>query len=132
MAQENVELVCRLNDGLNRGEMNEMEIRSFFHPDVEFLPQRAGTEGAYRGIAGIEKFRADTEQVFEKFEPHYEFLDLGERVLAWGRIHLRAKGSGIETDIPVGGVFEFRDGKIVRWEDFGSKEKAMEAMCLPG
>jgi len=43
---------------------------------------------------------------------------------------LRAKGSGIETDIPVGGVFEFRDGKIVRWEDFGSKEKALDAAGL--
>jgi hypothetical protein len=24
-------------------------------------------------------------------------------------------------------VFEFRDGKIVRWQDFGSKDAALEA-----
>jgi hypothetical protein len=42
-------------------------------------------------------------------------------------IHVRARGSGIETDIPTGGIFDFRDGKIVRWEDFGSKEKALRA-----
>jgi limonene-1,2-epoxide hydrolase len=130
VSQEHVEVVRRLNDGLNRGEMSEMEIRSFFHPDVEFVPHRAATEGAFYGIAGIERFRADTEAIFDKFEPHYEFLDLGERVPAWGRIHLRAKGSGVETDIPVGGVFEFRDGKIARWEDFGSKEKALKAVGL--
>jgi limonene-1,2-epoxide hydrolase len=45
---------------------------------------------------------------------------------------VRARGSGIELDVPMGGVFEFRDGKIVRWEDFGSKEKGMEALGLAG
>ena len=111
-------------------EMEIMEIRSIFHPDVEFLPQRAGTEGAYRGIAGMEEFRADTAQVFEKFEVHYELLDLGDRVIAWGKVDVRARGSGIEVDVRMGGVFEFRDGKIVRWEDFGSKEKALKAVGL--
>jgi hypothetical protein len=41
---------------------------------------------------------------------------------------VRARGSGIETDIGMGGVFDFRDGKIVRWEDFGSKDRALEAI----
>ena len=130
MSQENVELVRRVFDTPIVEEVDEMEIRSVLHPDVEWLPRRAGTEGAYRGIAGIEKFLADTEQVFEKFEAHYELLDLGERIVAWGKIHVRARGSGIEVDVPMGGVFEFRDGKIVRWEDFGSKEQALKAVGL--
>lgn len=28
----------------------------------------------------------------------------------------------------MGGGIEFREGKIVRWEDFGSKEKALDAV----
>ena len=95
-----------------------------------FLPLRAATEGAYRGLAGLQAFIDDTLEVFDKFEMHYEFTDLGERVLAWGTIHVRARGSGLETDIQTGGLFEFRDGLIVRWEDFGSKEKALEAAGL--
>jgi ketosteroid isomerase-like protein len=130
MSQENAELVRRVFENPPVEETDETELRSIFHPDVEFLPQRSGTEGAYRGVAGIERFRADTEQVFEKFEVHYELLDLGERILAWGRVDVRARESGIEVDVPMGGVFEFRDGKIVRWEDFGSKEKALEAVGL--
>ena len=80
-------------------------------------------------IAGsrVSKDSTRTPKRSEKFDLHYEFLDLGERVLAWGVIHVRARGSGIETDIPTGGIFDFRDGKIVRWEDFGSKEKALQA-----
>ena len=130
MSQENVELVRRVFEAPPVEERDEPELRSIFHPDVEFLPQRSGTEGTYRGIAGIEQFRADTEQVFEKFEVHYELLDLGERILAWGKVDVRARGSGIEVDVRMGGVFEFRDGKIVRWEDFGSKETALEALGL--
>jgi ketosteroid isomerase-like protein len=132
VSQQNVELVRRLNDAVTRGEVNEMEIRSFFHPDVEFLPRRSATEGAFHGLAGMEKYHADTEAIFEKFEPHYEFLDLGERVVAWGTIHVRARQSGIDTDISMGGVFEFRDGKIVRFEDFGSKEIALKAVGREG
>lgn len=132
MSRENVELVRRIFETPPVGESDEPELRSIFHPDVEFLPQRSGTEGAYRGIAGVQQFRADTEQVFEKFEVHYELLDLGERILAWGKVDVRARESGIEVDVPMGGVFEFRDGKIVRWEDFGSKEKALKAMGPEG
>jgi hypothetical protein len=133
MSQENVALLRLLEDRTNRGQMSQMsdmEIRSFFHPDVEFLPLRAATEGAYHGIAGIERFIADNEAVFEKYEPHYEFLDLDERVLTWGTIRVKAKQSGIDTDIPVGGAVEFRDGKIVRWQAFGSKDAALKAVGL--
>ena len=130
MSQENVELVRRMMDEWNRGEISETSIRSAYHPDVEFLPLRAATEGAYRGLAGIEKFVADTREVFDKFEMRYKLRDLGERVLAWGTIHVRARQSGIETEIATGGVFEFRDGKIVRWEDLRSKEEALKAVGL--
>ena len=132
MSQENVELACRAVDDWNRREFSGAKLRLYYHPDVEWLPHRAETEGAFHGIEGMERFWADTQEVFEKFELHYELLDLGERVLAWGQIHLRARGSGIETDIPFGGLVEFLDGKIVRWEDFGSKDKALKAVGLEG
>ena len=128
MSQSNVELLRSLQNDWNRGDTTVDAER--FHSDVEYLPRRAATEGAYRGLAGLESFIADTLEVFEKFELHTEFADLGERVLSWGHIHVRARGSGIETDIEIGGVYEFRDGKVVRWEDFGSKDKALEAVGL--
>jgi hypothetical protein len=94
MSQQNVELVRHVFDDWKLGEVDEMEIRSVFHPDVEFVPLRAG----------MEKFVADTEEVFEKFDFDCQLLDMGERVLAWGNFHVRARGSGIETDIPRGRI----------------------------
>jgi ketosteroid isomerase-like protein len=127
MSEENVELLRKLQDDWNRGERNFADA---YHPDVEFLPLRAATEGAYHGLSGIEAFISDTSEVFDRFEMNFEFTDLGQQVLAFGTIHVRAKGSGVETDVQTGGLFTFRDGKIVRWEDFGSKSKALEAADL--
>jgi len=130
MSEENLEVVRRYLEAWSSGERSSAWVRGLLHPDVEYLPLRFATEGAYRGIAGIEKFNADTEEVLEKFESHIELLDLGDRVLVWGIVHIRARGSGIETDIPTGNIVDLHDGKIVRWEDFGSKEKALEAVAL--
>ena len=126
MSTEHVNLVRAAMEDWNRGDISSARER--LHPDVEWLPIRAATEGAYRGTAGLDAWIADTLEVFESFELRYELAPAGDRVLAWGVIHLQARGSGIETDIESGGVFEFRDGKIVRWEDFGSKEQAMAAL----
>jgi ketosteroid isomerase-like protein len=128
MARENVEVVWRLLEARKRDDLPAA--LACLDPDLEWIPLRAATEGAYRGHQGFEKFIADTDENFETFEPHFELREVGERVLAWGTISVRGKGSGIEMDVPIGGVFDFRNGKIARWQDFGSKEKALEAVGL--
>ena len=65
MSQENVEIVRRATDAWNRGELDPEEA---YHPDVEFLPLRAATEGGYHGLSGIEAFVSDTFEVFDKFD----------------------------------------------------------------
>jgi hypothetical protein len=128
MSQENIELLQRLRRDWNDGDPTVDA--GAYDADVVFLPRRAATEGGYRGLSGIEEFITDTFEVFDKFELHTDFKDLGDRVLAWGTIHVRARGSGIETGIETGGLFEFREGRILRWKDFGSKDKALEAAGL--
>jgi ketosteroid isomerase-like protein len=123
MSQENVDLVRAGIERWNRGERDDVA----FHPELEWLPHRSATEGTYRGLAGLARFRADTAETFDKFELRVELLDLGDQVLVWGRIDVRALQSGIEMSIPTGGLVEIRDGLIARWEDFGSKEQALEA-----
>jgi ketosteroid isomerase-like protein len=132
MSEENVSLLRELESEWNRDwDSGGLTVRpEHWDPQVEFRPRRAATEGPYRGISGIEAFVSDTIETFDRFEFHTQFEDLGDRVLAWGTIHVRARSSGLETDIPIGGLYEFRDGKIVRWEDFGSKDKALEAAGL--
>ena len=124
MSQQNVEFVASVLDRWNRGEW---VVPDAYDPELEWLPGRSATEGAYHGIEGIERFAEDTRQMFELFELRYELLDLGEQVLSWGTIHFRARQSGVESEIPFGGLIGFRDGRILRWEDLGSKEAALQA-----
>jgi ketosteroid isomerase-like protein len=128
MSEENLEVVRRAVDAWNRGD--PLPAAESYHPEVEFVPLRAATEGRYRGLSGIDRFNEDTREIFDRFELHLQYEDLGDRVLAWGTIHVRARGSGVETDIGTGGLLEFKEGKIVRWEDLGSRERALEAAGL--
>ena len=127
MSQENVELVASTIDRWNSGEW---VVPDAYDPELEWIPHRSVTEGAYHGIEGIERFAEDTREMFDRFELRYELLDLGETVLCWGTVHFRARLSGIESDIPFGGLVTFRGVRIQRWEDLGSKEVALQAAGL--
>jgi ketosteroid isomerase-like protein len=128
MSQENVEVVQRLLEAIGRRDF--VSGLACLHPHLEWIPRRAATEGTYNGHQGFEKFVADTDAAFEIFEPHFELLDVAEKVLAWGNITIRGTGSGVEMDVAAGGIFEFRDGLIARWQDYGSKQDALEAVGL--
>lgn len=125
MSEENVEIARRFIDAVARDDMPAA--LACLDPDLEWIPYRAATEGAYVGHDGFQRYAADTYEHFDVSEVRIELRDLGSQVLAWGTIRLSAKGSGIEMKLPVGGLYRFRGGRISRWYDFGSKQRALEA-----
>jgi ketosteroid isomerase-like protein len=134
MSEQNMEVVRQLFDAAERfgdadaGGREALDAAlNCLDPDLEWTPLRAATEGTYRGHQGFEQWLADTEESFESFETRSELRDLGGQVLAWGTLHVRGRGSGIDTEVPFGGIYDFRQGKILRWRDFGSKEQALKA-----
>ena len=129
MSQENMLVFEEAMDAASRGDL-EAFLR---HVDenIVWIAARSAVEGAYRGHDGLRRFFADNDENFEVFEPDFrEMRDLGDRILAVGSIHIRARGSTVETDIPVAGIFTFRRGKLVRWEDFRERQIALEAAGL--
>ena len=95
------------------------------------IAARSAVDGAYHGHDGLRKFFADNDENFEVFEPRFrEIRDLGHRIVLVGTIHIRARGSAGETDIPVAGIFTFKHGKLIRWEDFRERSIAREAVAL--
>ncbi len=90
-----------------------------------------GTEGAFVGHEGMRHFIADTEEMFEVFQASYtDVRDRGDHVLAIGSIRMRAKVSGIETDVPTAVIAEFRDGLLWRFKDYGDERSALRAEGL--
>ena len=43
----------------------------------------------------------------------------------------RGKGSGVEVEADFAFVFTIRQGKLLRWQMFTSREEALEAAGLP-
>ena len=117
-----------------RAAMERGDIDAFLRlvdEDVVWLAARSAVEGAYRGHEGLRKFFADNDENFEVFEPELqEVRDLGDRILVFGSLHIRGRGSAVETDVPIAGIFTYRQGKLVRWEDFRERGLALEAAGL--
>ncbi len=125
MSQETVDAFRRGTHAINRGDL---DIEELIHPEVVFEPLRSRTEGAFVGHEGMRRFIADTEEMFEVFQADYtEVRDLGERVLAIGTIRMRAKMSGVETDVHTAVIAEFRDGLVWRFQDYGDARSAKRA-----
>jgi ketosteroid isomerase-like protein len=73
----------------------------------------------------------DVGETFETLEATLDrVLDVGDLVVAVGRLHYRGKVSGVETDTPVGWVFRFREGKIFYLRTFRDPEKTLAAVGL--
>jgi hypothetical protein len=122
MSQENVDAFVRGAEALCRGGR---------HPDLVFEPLRSPTEGAFVGYEGMRRFIADTMETFEAFDVRWsDVRDLGDRVLGVGTLHVRGRGSGVETDIPIAIVAEYRDGLLWRYKDYGEARLALEAVGL--
>ena len=129
MSRENVEAFQHGVEAIKRNDIEEV-LRGVAE-DVEWIAARSAVEGAYRGHDGLRRFLADNEESFEVFEPEFrDVRDLGDRVLAIGTIHIRARGSGVETNIPTAGIATYKQGKLTRWEDFRDRRVALEAAGL--
>ncbi len=59
-----------------------------------------------------------------------EIRDLGERIVAIGHLRGRGKQSGAEVESSIGYVVEFKNGKVIRMDDYFDPEDALEAAGL--
>jgi ketosteroid isomerase-like protein len=128
MSQQNVEIV---RAGFEAGNRRDVEgFLSYVGPEFELRSAIiSGAEGkVYRGHDGARRWIADSEETFEevRFEVS-EFRDLGDRVLALGRVRARGRESGVELDSPTGWLCTVLAGKVVRVDGFLSREDALEA-----
>lgn len=133
MSDENVEAFRRGLEAYNRRDIDAF--LELFDPAAEIHPLTLamfGGEGTvYRGHEGIRQFVRDVDEVLPQIrvEP-LEIRDLGERIVANGRLRARGRASGAEVESPVSWLVEFREGKVIRMADYLDPEKALEAAGL--
>ena len=87
--------------------------------------------GVYEGHAGIERFFTDWLGTWE--DPvleHLDFIDAGDSVVVVFRWTGRGKASGVEIEATMFGVHDLKDGQIVRYRQYETREEALEAVGL--
>jgi ketosteroid isomerase-like protein len=134
MSQENVEAAQRAFDAFNRGDIEA--VLPEFDPEVEWHPefQTMMLGGEAREFRGHEGTRTALREWYEVLtEIHVdiaEVRDLGERIVAIGRIRARGRESGAAVESPAGYVIDLKDGKAIRIWEYLDPSEALEAAGL--
>jgi ketosteroid isomerase-like protein len=128
VSQENIERGHRVLDAFNRRDLDAFI--ELMDPNVEFTTRFMELEGEsyYCGHDGIRKWWEDLLAYFPDFKVEVvEMRDLGELVI--GTVDIR--GHGVDSDAPfeqrVWQAGQWRGGKLVWWQTFGSEAGAVEA-----
>ena len=99
-------------------------------PEIEMHTPLSSTRGGpYRGYEGVRHWLSDIDEQFDSWSSTVDEMSELEdgRVMVLGTLHLRGRGSGAELDQPMGWLFSFREGRILRYEVFGSHAETVEA-----
>jgi ketosteroid isomerase-like protein len=122
-----IEAFLRGTDAINR--LDAETLMNMVDEETVFEPLRSQTEGAFLGREGMRRFLADTAETFDLFKASFpDIRDLGDgRLLALGTVRMRGRGSGVESDVPLAVVAEFRDGVFRRFKDYGDARLALQA-----
>jgi ketosteroid isomerase-like protein len=129
MPRGNVELARQILEALTRRDLKRLIEVS--HPGVEWHSFFAdlGEGGVYRGHDGLRQWLSDLDDALELARVELDdALGVGDVVVPVDRLHYRGRGSGVESELPAGWLFEFREGKVRYWRAFREPEQALKAL----
>jgi ketosteroid isomerase-like protein len=130
MSRENVETLRRGFDAWNRGDLDEW--LAGFAPEGELQTSgRFPGQGVYRGRAGLERYWAEIHEAAEEMSITVtDMRAIGDKVFVAVTARGRGKRSGVPVEGPIWFVSTFRDGLVVRTENYADPEEALEAAGL--
>lgn len=127
MAERDVEIVRSVIAAWDRGDLDEMA--RWIAEDAELRPLRAQLEGrCYRGPDGMRELWADLNADWEDLKlPAEEVREVGGKVLVIGRFVARGRVSSVDLDLPLGQLWELREGLVVGLQAFSDPDDARRA-----
>ena len=133
MSQENVATFERAVAAYNRRDaealLENMDAEVEWYPAI--LVGLGGEAAVFRGHDGIRAmFREVDETLGEIHVEVLEIRDLGDRILATGRLRTRGKTSGVKTESPFGYIAHFRHDKAFLIRTYLDPAEAVEAAGL--
>jgi ketosteroid isomerase-like protein len=119
-------------DSWNRGDVDAWLQTT--HPEIELFSaiarQVEGGETAWHGRAELRRFWDEWHSVWDLAIEVSETRDLGDTVVAIGRIRTRGKASGIDLEGPVAYVCDFDGALLRKVRAYRNPSEALEAAGL--
>ena len=129
MSQENVEIVRKVYEALNRRDWDAAFHDT--HPDFELTTQRGPTPGTRRGRTQAQEFAEEYFMAFGKmiWDPE-EFFGDRDQIVVFVRIDSQPKGGSVDMEVRIGHLWTIREGTILSLKTFAVREEALEAAGL--
>ena len=129
MSEENVELVRRTYEAVNKGDSDAMVL--YFHPEIEFHAYPRSPGGVYHGKQAVREY---IENVWEHFDRARieveELLDAGDQVVAATTLHVVPKRGQQEMTVHIVEVFTIRGGLLAERRSYSTRNEALKAAGL--
>ena len=130
MSQENVELYRQGIDAFNRRDLDAF--LALAHPDVVGVSRVLAIEGgSYRGYEGTREWWSNLLDVFPDFKIEViSVRDAGQLTVSELRNRAQGEENAASLEEFIWQISEWRDGRVVRWQMYGSEQDALEAAGL--
>jgi uncharacterized protein len=95
--------------------------------DIEWWQDpRSAASGTYHGHDGVRRFFASLYETFDDFMPvPQQYMEAGDKVVAFLHIRASAPAGGITIDNDVANVFTMRDGRIAALQIYLDRADAL-------
>lgn len=133
-AARNAEITRELFEAVGRRRLSfwTQHLDRTIELDTRDLPQ-PGISGVYHGLAEFEQWTREWLSAWEHLENELIWVDAaGERAVAWLRMRMTGKGSGVPVEQTGGWGLTFRNGKIVHAHTFTDEGKARRYLAAGG
>src|SRR5215216_940092 len=134
MSQENVEIVLRALDSINRGDIDGALEPAADDFEMDWSNSIGPLKGIHRGREEVMKFWLSFLDAFDSLQwvPE-EIIDIDEsRVIVVNHVRMRGRSSGVRVEGIGAALWTFRDGKARSIKLFQSKAEALEAAGVRG
>jgi ketosteroid isomerase-like protein len=130
MSQENLEIVRRAIEALNRRDLTTLVALNRPDGELDWSRARGPLKGVYRGRSGLETFLDEFWSTFENVELEtHGFTQAGSDVVVPNTAHLRGR-DGIEVTARSTFVYTVEGGQISCLRMFQERAEALEAVGL--
>ena len=120
-----VGLIREAYDAVNAGRIAEWSAANL-PPSFELVPRARIAGAGFIAPENVARFFEDLSQAWESIQIEIEeIVDLGERVVALGRVRNRGRSSGMELDVVAAHLWTVEGDAPVRVEFIGDREEAL-------